>query len=63
MDMGGDSRSRGRVFESWHRILYGHFSLKLLYLKIVMFALKDRLKRMAILDKKYKRQLLLEIFN
>ena len=26
MVMGRDSHSKGRVFESWHRILDGHFS-------------------------------------
>ena len=26
MVMGGDSRSEGRVFESWHHILDGNFS-------------------------------------
>ena len=34
--MGRDSRSKGHGFESWHRILDGHFSHKFV-LKIVMF--------------------------
>ena len=39
--MGRDSRSKGRGFESRHRILDGHFS-HIFVVKIVMFVWKDR---------------------
>ena len=38
--MGGDSRPKGRGFESLHRILDGHFFTNLSVVKIVMFVLK-----------------------
>ena len=40
MVMGGDLRSRGRGFESQHRILDGHFSHYIV--KVVMLLEKDR---------------------
>ena len=39
--MGRDSRSKGHGFESWHRILDGHFS-HIIVVKIVLFVWKDR---------------------
>ena len=39
--MGGDSRSKGRGFESRHRKLDGHFS-HIIAVKIVMFVWKDQ---------------------
>ena len=41
MVMGRDSRSKGRGFDSWRRILDGHFS-HLFVVKIVKFIYKDR---------------------
>ena len=40
MIIGGDSRSRGRGFESWHRILDGHFFTYLYCCKICNVWLK-----------------------
>ena len=34
--MGGDSCSKGREFESWHRILDGHFITYIFVIKFVM---------------------------
>ena len=45
--MGGDSCSKGRGFESQHRILDGHFS-HLFVVKIVMFVWKDENKRKEV---------------
>ena len=39
--MGGDSRSKGREFESWHRILDGHFFTYLFVVRFVMCDGKD----------------------
>ena len=48
MVIGGDSRSRGRGFESWHRILDGHFFSYLYCCKIC----NVWLKRPKIKDKR-----------
>ena len=44
MVMGGDSCSKGRKFESKHRILHGHF-LHSFVVRIVMFVWKYENKR------------------
>ena len=44
MVKGGDSKSEGCEFESWRRILDGHFS-HVFVVRIVMFVCKRRNKR------------------
>ena len=48
MVMGGDSCSKGRGFESWHRILDGHFFTLICYI----ICNNVCLKRTKIYDKK-----------
>ena len=45
MVMGRDSRSEGRGFESWHRIMDGHFFTYISYKNCIVYLKKTKNKR------------------
>ena len=48
MEIGRDSRPKGRGFESWHRMLGGHFFTYLFVVKIVMFEKTENKRKRGV---------------